>query len=499
MFAKHLAATCSRFLITCICSVPLGCGGSSNPTTAPAPNALTVTQTGANTFLVDFQREQAGQLIISSSSPTAITPAITLGESKEEVAPQSSWLGLLRPIVSLASAYTSVPTGFRYVQVIASPKDFATLQFSVNPTAANLGTPGAFHSGDSELDEIWQVSVLTAQLALQDGVIFDAPKRDRDTFSGDTFVTAKTLRAAFGHGADAIVERTISNLASQQDRFCPGAADVNCTPSYNGWWILDLADLYRHNRDIEFVMAQRSNLLRILQLIQSEMENGLMKSFGPDVSVFADWSPDMVRGPEAIKIGSMVDYMAFRQGSFLLAETGDMTDASAYSALADSTKAAIMAAYFDPSTNTFGDRVQTNAMAIYSGIATDPGAMEIIFQQVLSQPPVHPVTPYFNYFVICAMDKAGHRTDAVQLIKTFWGSMLNTGATTFWEMYDPRCVNRADFHSCLTAYANNFESDGQLLFVSLSHGWSSGPAAFLSGVEPTLSDAHPVGVRRDGC
>lgn len=115
-------------------------------------------------------------------------------------------------------------------------------------------------------------------------------------------------------------------------------------------------------------------------------------------------------------------------------------------------------------------------------IATDPAVVEGIYQQILSQPPAHPVTPYFNYFVVSAMDKAGHHADAVQFIKTFWGSMLDTGATTFWEMYDPQCVNRADFHSCLTAYANNFESDGAILYVSLSHGWSSGPAAFLSGI-----------------
>ena len=179
----------------------------------------------------------------------------------------------------------------------------------------------------------------------------------------------------------------------------------------------------------------------------------------------------------------MVDYMAFQQGSYLLAAAGDMTDASTYAALAASTKAAIVAAYFDPSTGTFGSRVQTNAMAIYSGIATDPGTVEGIFQQILNQPPVYPVSPYFNYFVISAMNKAGHYGDALRLMKAFWGSMLSTGATTFWEMYDPQCANRTDFHSCLTAYANNFESDGEILYVSLSHGWSSGPAAFLSGID----------------
>jgi hypothetical protein len=252
---------------------------------------------------------------------------------------------------------------------------------------------------------------------------------------------------------------------------------------------LDLADLYRYNQDMPFLSSQRSNLLRILQLIQSEMENGLMETFGPTVTVFADWSQDMVHfgtfplAPEAIKIGSMVDEMAFQQGAFLLAELGDMTDASAYAALADSTKTAILAAYFDPTSGTFGTRVQTNAMAIYSGIETDPAVMEGIFQNILSQRPVYPVTPYFNYFVISAMNKAGHRAEAIQLIKTVWGSMLSTGATTFWEIYDPQCVNRPDFHSCLTAYANNFESDGAILYVSLSHGWSSGPAAFLSGID----------------
>ena len=310
MHAKNFTSTYSPLLITCICSVFLACGGSTNHSTATNTSSdLTITQSGSGIFLVDFQREQAGQLVISSSSSSGVALEITLGESTEDLTPQSSWLGLLAATVSSGSAFTSVPTGFRYVQVIASPSDFATLQFSVNSTTANLGSPVAFHSGDAELDKIWQVSVYTAQLVLQNGVIFDAPKRDRDTFSGDTFVTAKALRAAFGHSADAIVEHTISDLASRQDRFCPGAADVNCIPNYNGWWILDLADLYRYNQDLTFLLAQQSNLLRILQLIQSEMESGLMKNFGPDVTIFADWSPDMVHfgsfplAPEAIKIG----------------------------------------------------------------------------------------------------------------------------------------------------------------------------------------------------
>ncbi len=60
---------------------------------------------------------------------------------------------------------------------------------------------------------------------------------------------------------------------------------------------------------------------------------------------------------------------------------------------------------------------------------------------------VRPVSPYLYHYVAEAMLHCGLETEAVALIRDYWGSMINLGATTFWEVYrpdDPFCSPYGD-------------------------------------------------------
>jgi hypothetical protein len=70
--------------------------------------------------------------------------------------------------------------------------------------------------------------------------------------------------------------------------------------------------------------------------------------------------------------------------------------------------------------------------------------------------------------------------------------MLDAGATSFWEAWDPAWAN-GDSHAQL-------EADGKVGYnASLAHGWSSGPAAWLMeevlGVKPVEPGARRVQIR----
>jgi hypothetical protein len=74
--------------------------------------------------------------------------------------------------------------------------------------------------------------------------------------------------------------------------------------------------------------------------------------------------------------------------------------------------------------------------------------------------------------------------------------MLAEGATSFWESYDLRWP-KTDFHLSLQA-------DGTSgYFVSLAHGWSSGPTAWLSenvlGVTPASPGYDAVEINPHLC
>jgi alpha-L-rhamnosidase len=92
------------------------------------------------------------------------------------------------------------------------------------------------------------------------------------------------------------------------------------------------------------------------------------------------------------------------------------------------------------------------------------------------------------------MAEMGHRPEALKWIRDYWGGMLAEGATSFWEAYDPSWYHE-DFHSSL-------QSDNRSgYFVSLAHGWSSGPTAWLMeqvlGIQPTGAGFSTVDIRPD--
>jgi hypothetical protein len=180
----------------------------------------------------------------------------------------------------------------------------------------------------------------------------------------------------------------------------------------------------------------------------------------------------------------MIYYMGFEEAAFLFDQIGDAQSAAEYAAVATAIKTAAVAAYFDSAMGTFGGRVQTNAMAVFSGIA-DRSQYNAIFTEILSQPPSQEVTGYFYYFVLEAMEITGHRSEALDLIRQVWGGMLNAGATTFWEIDPPGCASTIDFAQCLIDDFDRLSNqDTRRLVMSMAHGWASGPAVFLMKSQP---------------
>jgi hypothetical protein len=92
------------------------------------------------------------------------------------------------------------------------------------------------------------------------------------------------------------------------------------------------------------------------------------------------------------------------------------------------------------------------------------------------------------------MAELNHRKDALAWIRQYWGGMLAEGATSFWEAYDPSWY-KEDFHASLQA------DNRSGYFVSLAHGWSSGPTAWLMeevlGIQPTGPGFSTVNIRPD--
>lgn len=75
------------------------------------------------------------------------------------------------------------------------------------------------------------------------------------------------------------------------------------------------------------------------------------------------------------------------------------------------------------------------------------------------------VTPYMYHNYIAALLQSGDKGLALKKIETYWGGMIEQGADTFWELYNPENVNESPY--------------GGTIVNSYCHAWSCGPAYFL--------------------
>ena len=93
---------------------------------------------------------------------------------------------------------------------------------------------------------------------------------------------------------------------------------------------------------------------------------------------------------------------------------------------------------------------------------------------------------FYGYYMLEALAKAGHYEEAMDIIRQFWGGMLDMGATTFWEDFNlDWTTNAGRIDEFVAEGKKDIHGDfGDYCYVgfrhSLCHGWASGPTAWLS-------------------
>lgn len=91
---------------------------------------------------------------------------------------------------------------------------------------------------------------------------------------------------------------------------------------------------------------------------------------------------------------------------------------------------------------------------------------------------------FYELEALCVM---GEQADVLKQMKDYWGGMINLGATTFWEKYNPELnVKGASVEENLRAQLPMY---GRPYGKSLCHAWGASPIYLLGryflGVEPT--------------
>jgi hypothetical protein len=185
--------------------------------------------------------------------------------------------------------------------------------------------------------------------------------------------------------------------------------------------------------------------------------------------LFIDWNDDLDR---TAPMQGVLLY-CYQEALELARLAGAEGEAADYPDRIRRMTAAAREAFYSPSQSLFlsGPARQaswaTQAWMIHSGVASKQEGSAALKAIAARRDAVRPVTPYLYHYVVDAMLACGMKAQALELIQSYWGGMVQAGADTFWEVYNPSNPSLSPYKS--------------LLANSYCHAWSCTPAYFLRG------------------
>jgi len=406
--------------------------------------------------LIDFGKEMFGILNVSGLNPAKKT-GIFYGESREEA------LGGENAIVfEYTEGKKSVrlrPRAFRYIFVQGGDD---SVRVSAKYEYLPLKQRGSFRCDNELFNRIWETCRYTFHLCCRETYL-DGIKRDRWPWSGDAYQSYLINRYLFMD--QAIDQRTILGLRGKD----PTEQHINTILDYSLYWILDLEKYYVTYGDREFVERCWKRALTLMEFVATrENEHGFLVGQDGDWT-FVDWTEMDKTG--AVCAEQMLYVRALRAMSSLSALLGE--DGSAWQAASDALLLKINEFYWDPEKGAYIDSYESgrrnvtrhaNIFALLFDIA-DPAQHESIVENVLLSDSVRKITtPYFEGFELDAMCRIGNFTFFEDMLTSYWGSMLELGATTVWEEYYPTMQG-----------AEHYAMYGKPFGKSLCHAWGCTP------------------------
>ncbi|MGO8787774.1 MAG: alpha-L-rhamnosidase C-terminal domain-containing protein [Terriglobia bacterium] len=443
-------------------------------------------------LVLDFRKECPGRIRVISDSPAPMRLEVQYGESVEE-ALSNPYLGANEIYVPPYGTAYGPKSAFEYALVRflggVSPLRFKAID--VDYIYFPVKQLGSFESSDPEVNKIWQVGAYTAHLCMQDA-IWDGPKRDRICLAGGLDVSGRVIGRVFDDRF--LIGKSLKGLIDDAGK--PVSKDVNGIPGFSALWVMSEADYFRHAGDVAHLESVHESLRGLMEYMASRIDDKGVLTNPNNRSMFVDWSPDLDSdSPEARRVTLMEFLRAFSDGAWLLEQARDSAASERFQQVAEKLRGDLLENSLDPTRNIFGERWQTNAMAIDAGLA-DMNQRAAIWENILSRPYRFTVTPHLNFYAISAMAEAGRRKEALEWIRDYWGRMLRPDTTTFWEGFDTRWPEE-HFHAHLQT------DHGEGYFVSLCHGWSSGPTAWLMehvlGIQPVAAGFAKATIRPDLC
>ena len=374
--------------------------------------------------------------------------------------------------------------GFRFVHVIPVDGEVTVGALAMDRETKGLPVRGSFRCSDAELNEIWDVSVRTLELTCRE-VFIEGIKRDHWVWSGDAVQSFLMNYYVFGDYDGC--RDTLWTLRGKD----PVKCHLNRIMDYTFYWF-DAVEKYRLYSGDPYIARQvYPRMKTLLEFALGRLDAAGRPVDRPGDWMFIDWAPEPLHNTGGVTaFEQMLLVRALEATAALAKEVGAADDANAYLARAKKLRDEIVPRYWNEEKGGLLHLMKAdgsldeqltrypNMFGLFYGYFDEAKRARVVKDVLLNDNVLKIQTPYMRFYELESLCSLGMQETVTKEIKSYWGGMLNLGATSFWELYNPSEKGVA-----------HFAMYGRRYGKSLCHAWGASPTYLLGkyylGVTPT--------------
>ena len=374
--------------------------------------------------------------------------------------------------------------GFRFVHVIPVDGEVSVGALAMDRETKGLPVRGSFRCSDAELNEIWDVSVRTLELTCRE-VFIEGIKRDHWVWSGDAVQSFLMNYYVFGDYDGC--RDTLWTLRGKD----PVKCHLNRIMDYTFYWF-DAVEKYRLYSGDPYIARQvYPRMKTLLEFALGRLDAAGRPVDRPGDWMFIDWAPEPLHNTGGVTAFEQILLVRALEATAALAkEVGAADDANAYLARAKKLRDEIVPRYWNEEKGGLLHLMKAdgsldeqltrypNMFGLFYGYFDEAKRARVVKDVLLKDNVLKIQTPYMRFYELESLCSLGMQETVTKEIKSYWGGMLNLGATSFWELYNPSEKGVA-----------HYAMYGRRYGKSLCHAWGASPTYLLGkyylGVTPT--------------
>ena len=371
----------------------------------------------------------------------------------------------------------------RYVKIevlAQSYFDFVIEDFSFDAVTSATGEPMELSAEcDPMIRRINEVGLKTLAECMQT-VYEDGPKRDQRLWIGDLYLEA--LANAYSYRNHTLTKRCLYLLAAlaDEDGYLHATVYEYPTPmpqinqhvhDYSLLYGVALLEYLKETGDRQTAEDLWSVVEYQVEFARTYLKDGIYDvNKQPAWWLVFDWKDDLNR---ATPMQGLMTFCIAK--SLELAEMLGYEDRAAvkeWSKVLDQMRRASKSKLYDKQRGVMlsGEQGQVSylsqAWMTLSDTFSRKEAQRAMRYVLENEDTCYPGSPYAYHYIIEALLHCGMETEARELMLKYWGGMIQKGADTFWEVYDPKDDKRSPY--------------GAHVVNSACHAWSCTPVYFIN-------------------